>query len=62
MVTAARTAAKSMAGRAGDRRLTLLAVVLGLALLLAAFAGLGQLAVACGEDLACRGRRACPGA
>ena len=50
MVMAARTAAKSMAGReAGSRRS--LGCVPACALLFAALAGLGQLAVALGEDL-----------
>ncbi len=51
-------AAKSMAGR---RLGSLGTIGLGLPQQLAAFAGLGQLAVAGGEDLARPGLRACPG-
>ena len=46
----ARTAAKSIAGRAATPGSAPTAAVLGLALLLAAFAGLGQLTIACQQD------------
>ena len=47
-------------GRGRDRWLTLLSLVLGLAQLLAAFAGLGEFAVALRRRSPRRGRRACP--